>query len=341
MRQEFELSQQQLDRILGASKPVPYIAVQCGEPSSPQENANRAWQSVALELGFVWDSAEPVRSKGDRFITAEAIHQTLPPCKGKNCGCTDGRSHSPECLAEYEIATKIPDAPYEDIFGGNNPEHDKRFAEENMPDPARGIKKSEASPKHAYAHLDASNILKRIVEHDPAEANQPAPEPIVQPDPKVTPPMTCDCCHGKLPCAAHGSPAPETTDPEVAPRKKCNYVGAPAIFALETACRQLTEAFGGWGCYLVGSSLDRPDWRDVDVRFIMSDEQFATEFPGAGRCWEQDAKWLLLTVAISERLSKITGLPIDFQIQPRTYANERHRGSRIALGMHIGKEETR
>jgi len=28
-------------------------------------------------------------------------------------------------------------APYEDIFGGNNPEHDKRFAEENMPDPAQ------------------------------------------------------------------------------------------------------------------------------------------------------------------------------------------------------------
>jgi hypothetical protein len=47
--------------------------------------------------------------------------------------------------------------------------------------PARGIKKSEASPKHAYAHLDASNILKRIVEHDPAEANQPAPDPTVQP----------------------------------------------------------------------------------------------------------------------------------------------------------------
>ena len=23
-------------------------------------------------------------------------------CKGKNCGCTDGRSHSPECRAEYE-----------------------------------------------------------------------------------------------------------------------------------------------------------------------------------------------------------------------------------------------
>lgn len=25
-----------------------------------------------------------------------------PPCKGTNCGCTDGRSHSPECIAEHE-----------------------------------------------------------------------------------------------------------------------------------------------------------------------------------------------------------------------------------------------
>ena len=23
-------------------------------------------------------------------------------CTGKNCGCTDGRSHSPECFAEHD-----------------------------------------------------------------------------------------------------------------------------------------------------------------------------------------------------------------------------------------------
>jgi hypothetical protein len=32
----------------------------------------------------------------------------LPACKGTNCGCTDGRSHSAECVAEYEACTKIP-----------------------------------------------------------------------------------------------------------------------------------------------------------------------------------------------------------------------------------------
>ena len=27
-----------------------------------------------------------------------------PACKGWNCGCTDGRSHSPECLQDHEDA---------------------------------------------------------------------------------------------------------------------------------------------------------------------------------------------------------------------------------------------
>jgi hypothetical protein len=28
----------------------------------------------------------------------------FPMCKGKNCGCTDGASHSPECLEEHDDA---------------------------------------------------------------------------------------------------------------------------------------------------------------------------------------------------------------------------------------------
>ncbi len=122
------------------------------------------------------------------------------------------------------------------------------------------------------------------------------------------------------------------------PRKKVNYVGAPAIFALESACVQITDAFGGFGCYLVGSALERADWRDVDVRYIMRDEEFDVLFPGARPCWEQDPRWLLLTVSISERLSKLTGLPVDFQFQPQTHANERHEGKRHPLGLRIAKQ---
>lgn len=124
-----------------------------------------------------------------------------------------------------------------------------------------------------------------------------------------------------------------------AKRIKGCYIGAPACFALEEAIRHVAEAFadesGYAGIYVVGSALERPDWRDVDVRFIMDDDQFATLFPNAGDHWEHDARWLLLTVAISERLSKLTGLPIDFQFQSRTHANERHKGPRNAIGMRI------
>ena len=122
---------------------------------------------------------------------------------------------------------------------------------------------------------------------------------------------------------------------------KGTYIGAPACFALELACRQICEAFGGHHCYVVGSALDQADWRDVDVRYILSDEEFSRLFPDAGQCWEQDARWLLLTVAISEHLSTVTGLPIDFQFQPETHANERHKGKRSCIGLHIAREVKR
>lgn len=132
-----------------------------------------------------------------------------------------------------------------------------------------------------------------------------------------------------------------TTAPK---RQKGVYVGAPACFLLEKECQFLHQAFGGFGCYLVGSALERPDWRDVDVRFIMTDEEFETLFPDAGgveRCrWEFDARWILLTTAISAHLSRATGLPVDFQFQPQTHANARHKGPRNALGLIFAKEQT-
>lgn len=126
-------------------------------------------------------------------------------------------------------------------------------------------------------------------------------------------------------------------------RYKPCYVGAPAIFALELACQHINAAFGGYyGCYLVGSALQRQDWRDVDVRYIMRDDQFAVLFPDANMdpgTWEQDPRWLLLNTSISAWLKQQTGLPIDFQIQPQTHANERHHGPRNALGVRIAKRD--
>ena len=120
------------------------------------------------------------------------------------------------------------------------------------------------------------------------------------------------------------------------PRTKVNYVGAPAIFKLEMCCQLINDALGGYGCYLVGSCLERPDWRDIDLRYILSDEQFFTLFPDSGDgCWEQNPRWLLLTVSISGWLREQTGLPVDFQIQPQTHANDKHKGTRHSIGMRI------
>lgn len=122
-------------------------------------------------------------------------------------------------------------------------------------------------------------------------------------------------------------------------------IGAPACFLLEQCCQIVNDAFGNYGCYLVGSACERQDWRDVDVRFIMPDEEFYKLFPRArtvGAMWEFDPRWLLLTVSIAQWMSTTTGLPIDFQIQPQTFANEKHQGQRHAIGLRItppGAEE--
>jgi hypothetical protein len=131
----------------------------------------------------------------------------------------------------------------------------------------------------------------------------------------------------------------EETQDYPRPRKKYNYIGAPAVFALELALRHVTEAYNCTACYIVGSALERPNWRDVDVRMIMDDEDFAKNFPDAEQHPEHDAKWLLLTVAISEWLSKQSGLPVDFQFQAQTHANDYHKGTRNAAGFRLFKEK--
>lgn len=135
-------------------------------------------------------------------------------------------------------------------------------------------------------------------------------------------------------------------DPPKRLRPKFVYIGAPACFALELACRQVVEAFPApkgehGGIYLVGSCLERPDWRDVDLRFMMSDPWFIKEFPDShwphSAQWEFDPHWLLLTTAVSAHLAKATGLPIDFQFQPSGHANKHHRGIRNPLGLHFAR----
>ena len=72
MRKDFEISQEQLDTILKACKPVPLIALNCGMPASSQENANAAWQKLGEEMGFKHMTVRP-NGNGDRFFSAEPV----------------------------------------------------------------------------------------------------------------------------------------------------------------------------------------------------------------------------------------------------------------------------
>ena len=71
MIKEFKMTQIELDIILQASKPVPFIMLQCGLPKSPQKNVNNAWQDLAKEKGFIWDTVKPISGKSQLFFTAE------------------------------------------------------------------------------------------------------------------------------------------------------------------------------------------------------------------------------------------------------------------------------
>jgi hypothetical protein len=78
----------------------------------------------------------------------------------------------------------------------------------------------------------------------------------------------------------------------------------------------------------VGTAAVGTDFRDVDVRTILADDEFDALFEGREHLWD------LLCMSVSLYLSNATGLPIDFQIQRMTEANAAHDGPRQALGIN-------
>ncbi len=69
-RVEYEMTEKDLEEILEVCKPVPLIALNCGMPDSPQENANRAWKRLGEKMGFDHMTVNPIDGKGNRFFTA-------------------------------------------------------------------------------------------------------------------------------------------------------------------------------------------------------------------------------------------------------------------------------
>jgi hypothetical protein len=82
--------------------------------------------------------------------------------------------------------------------------------------------------------------------------------------------------------------------------------------------------------YLVGSALSSRTPRDVDVRLILSDEQYEAWGFGDPRHPHQNPKWEATVLAFSALGTRLTGLPIDFQVQAASVANQ-DDGPRSAL----------
>jgi hypothetical protein len=104
----------------------------------------------------------------------------------------------------------------------------------------------------------------------------------------------------------------------VTARARTDLLTTTEMYHLDQACQLISKAFGGRPPYLVGTAgIGGADsYRDVDVRMMLDDEEFAAACPTRER-------WELLCLAISAYLRDRTGLPVDFQLQRKTEALER------------------
>lgn len=109
-------------------------------------------------------------------------------------------------------------------------------------------------------------------------------------------------------------------------------VGMPAGLKLDEFGSHLWAVFGK-PAYHVGSSLFGKQWRDVDVRMILADEEWTAWGLGDPRSDHLNERWNALVLAFSALGREMTGLPIDFQIQQATFANAKYPEARSALGM--------
>jgi hypothetical protein len=119
------------------------------------------------------------------------------------------------------------------------------------------------------------------------------------------------------------------TGASLAGPKRSTFLLMSDFERLEEWCRNVRLIFdrsdGVHGPFLVGSAGKTAKYRDVDLRLIFADELY-------------DASWDRVSVRLMNRAMSIwgqqeTGLPIDFQIQRMTEANEQFHEPRNPMGL--------
>lgn len=96
-------------------------------------------------------------------------------------------------------------------------------------------------------------------------------------------------------------------------------VGMPHMLYLDQFGLLVYDAFGNYP-YLVGSATVSKQWHDVDVRLILDDDDYL-RLIGNVQNEAGNPRWRAFCMAFSELGKRLTGLPIDFQIQQQTQAN--------------------
>lgn len=97
------------------------------------------------------------------------------------------------------------------------------------------------------------------------------------------------------------------------------------VARLEHACSVVADGLGH-PPYLVGTATGSSGYRDVDVRSILPDDEFDRLFTGSKADEFPGGLWGLLCLSVSHYLSAASGLPVDFQVQRMTEANEKFGG---------------
>ena len=113
---------------------------------------------------------------------------------------------------------------------------------------------------------------------------------------------------------------------------RVNFLTVSENAALKLVCEPIERAFPGcFGCYHVGSSITRKDYRDVDVRLVLSNEQFERLFGTGDKSPACLDLWFLFCWAISDWMKRRTGLEVDFQIQSLAMSSQHRDEPRNAL----------
>ncbi len=101
-RVKYEMTDDDLKSLLDACKPTPAILVGEYTPSSPQENANRAWQALGEKMGFDHTTVKPIAGNAQTIFSAVPSETTEQKKERKNREAEEKRLSSIQKL-ENEI----------------------------------------------------------------------------------------------------------------------------------------------------------------------------------------------------------------------------------------------